>query len=158
MDELDRVVDRVAVNELRDLNLSMVAAGAIARGLDSPALLELACLHRNEGRDVRSLFRVAVAELGLLDDTGSAWAEREFVVRVRRAQAQAEILLAGGGAPTDLVGRIAAELYVLRGGFLDDESTLAGPECGERVYGLDFAYDCLTAGSPRSRHAARTGA
>ncbi|WP_280346377.1 hypothetical protein [Nocardia neocaledoniensis] len=94
VNELDRAADRFAVGELPETDLSMVAAEALARGLESPALVELACLHRTDTRDATALYRTAMAELGFVDDTDAAWAARESDVRRRRVGMPAAMLLA----------------------------------------------------------------
>lgn len=92
VNELDRAADLFAVGELPETELSMVAAEALARGLDSPALVELACRHRTDTRDAAALFRTAMAELGLVADLDAAWTARESSVRRLRVGMPAEML------------------------------------------------------------------
>ncbi|MGW6725960.1 hypothetical protein ACWF9G_08645 [Nocardia sp. NPDC055029] len=113
MNELDSAADRFAVGGLAGEDLSMVAAEALARGHDTPALVELACLHRTDTRDAPALFRTALAELGLIADTEATWSAREVDVRLRRVKKDAAALLAGEGDYAEQVSRIASELYHL---------------------------------------------
>lgn len=93
MSELDRIADRFAVREHFPEDLPMVAAEALVNGHDSPALVELACLHRTDTRDAPALFRTAIAELGLVENSDAAWSAREVEVRRRRVGWAATSLL-----------------------------------------------------------------
>ncbi|MEU5405649.1 hypothetical protein [Nocardia asteroides] len=93
MSDLDRIADRFAVGELFPEDLPMAAAEALAHGHDSPALVELACLHRTDTRDAPTLFRIAIAELGLVENSEAAWSAREVDVRRRRVGWAATSLL-----------------------------------------------------------------
>lgn len=142
MNELDRAADRFAVGELPDTELSLVAAEALARDLDSPALVELACLHRTDTREAPALFRAALAELGHVADTESTWAAREATVRLRRARRDAAALLAEDSFDTEFASRIAHELLshlaAVPGG--------AGSELSELAYCLESASYALGEG------------
>ncbi|MGW6427452.1 hypothetical protein ACWF82_32675 [Nocardia sp. NPDC055053] len=113
MNELDSAADRFAVGYLPGEDLPMVAAEALARGHDTPALVELACLHRTDTRDAPALFRTALAELGLIADTEATWSAREVDVRLRQVKKDAAALLTGEGVYAERVSRIASELYYL---------------------------------------------
>lgn len=76
MDDLARAADLFVLGELDGEGLSMVAAEALARGLESPALVELACLHRTDCAGAPELFRTAMAELNVVTD----WRVREVDV------------------------------------------------------------------------------
>ncbi|KAF0845617.1 hypothetical protein FNL39_1062 [Nocardia caishijiensis] len=115
MDELSRAADLFALGELPDRDLTMIAAEALARGLDSPALIELACLHRDDDREASELFRAAVNELGLLDI--ASWSEREVSVRLGRATRHAAALLNDEGDPVEHLRVIDAELFSLANRF-----------------------------------------
>ncbi|MFE6925321.1 hypothetical protein ACFVAV_30185 [Nocardia sp. NPDC057663] len=128
MNELDSAADRFAVGDLAGEDLPMVAAEALARGHDTPALVELACLHRTDTRDAPALFRAALAELGLVADTEATWSAREVDVRLRRVKKDAAGLLAGEGVYVEQVSRIASELYHLA----------VTPEAGSADLATDF--------------------
>ncbi|MGS2809895.1 hypothetical protein [Nocardia sp. MW-W600-9] len=113
MNELDSAADRFAVGELFPEDLSMAAAEALAHGHDTPALVELACLHRTDTSQAPALFRTAVAELGLVEDTEAAWSAREVDVRWRRVEKSASALLAGEGTFVEHLSRIASDLDYL---------------------------------------------
>lgn len=91
----------------------MVAAEALARGVESPALVEVACLHRSEGREAAELFLVALGELGLVDAGEKDWERWEIEVTVRRAKEHAARIVDGSGHPGELAGHIAALLISL---------------------------------------------
>ncbi|WP_156910335.1 hypothetical protein [Nocardia mangyaensis] len=110
MDDLDTAADLFALGERGREDLPMVAAEALARGLDSPALIELACLHRTDTRDAPDLFRTALAELGL---DGPSWPQREADIMLRRASQHAERLLSGDGDPLEHLSRISTHLFTL---------------------------------------------
>ncbi|MGW5438688.1 hypothetical protein [Nocardia asteroides] len=110
MSELDRIADRFAVGELFPEDLPMAAAEALAHGHDSPALVELACLHRTDTRDAPSLFRTAIAELGLVENSEAAWSAREIDVRRRRVGWAATSLLTDDGIVAEHLSRIASDL------------------------------------------------
>ncbi|MEV6362760.1 hypothetical protein [Nocardia asteroides] len=109
MSELDRIADRFAVGELFPEDLPMAAAEALACGHDSPALVELACLYRTDTRDAPALFRTAIAELGLVENSEAAWSAREVVVRRRRAGWDATRALADGDIVVDHPSRTASD-------------------------------------------------
>src|SRR4029078_1676242 len=56
---------RLAVDEQPPEDLPVVAADALARGFDSPALREAAGISRRDIRDARDRFEDALAELGI---------------------------------------------------------------------------------------------
>jgi hypothetical protein len=64
VDALTQAVDDLAVGSLAPEQLPMVAAEALARGVDSPSLRALAGLGRSEVREARDLFSAAMTELG----------------------------------------------------------------------------------------------
>ncbi|MEV6219757.1 hypothetical protein [Nocardia sp. NPDC051833] len=113
MNDLDSTADRFAVGELYPEDLPMAAAEALAQGYDTPALVELACLHRTETGEAPALFRTALAELGLVADTEAAWSARDVDVRMRRAEKAANALLAGEGILVEHLSRIASDLDYL---------------------------------------------
>lgn len=78
MDRLRRAAMQLALGEQPIEDLPMIAAEALADGLDSPALVELAGLSRRDPpADIRDLFVEAMAELGLpLPGVEDAWRER----------------------------------------------------------------------------------
>ncbi|MFD3707209.1 hypothetical protein ACFWUP_29075 [Nocardia sp. NPDC058658] len=114
MDDLARAADLFVLREINEEGLSMVAAEALARGLDSPALLELACLHRTDCGAAPELFRTAMAELDVVHD----WTAWEVDVRVGRARDHATALLADKGALARHLGSITAQLMEV-GGYPD---------------------------------------
>ncbi|NNH73579.1 hypothetical protein HLB23_27625 [Nocardia uniformis] len=111
MEELRDAADRFALGELYSEDLPMIASQALARGLDSPALVELACLHRSDCRDAAELFLTALRELDLIDAIESNWSAREADVLLRRARDHARRLLDGGGNLLAAAGHIAALLH-----------------------------------------------
>ncbi|WP_143658086.1 hypothetical protein [Embleya scabrispora] len=74
------------VDEVEPADLPMIAAEALAAGLESPALCELAGLGRGDDvRDLRDLFEQALAETGIeLPSSGPAWryALRRLAARI----------------------------------------------------------------------------
>ncbi|WP_326722030.1 hypothetical protein OHT59_24015 [Streptomyces sp. NBC_00243] len=78
MDRLRRAAVKLALGEQPTEDLPMIAALALADGLDSPALVELAGLSRRDPpADIRDLFVQAVAELGFpVPGVEEAWRER----------------------------------------------------------------------------------
>lgn len=113
MEQLRSAADRFAVGELFSEDLPMVAAHALARDIDSPALIELACLHRNDCGSAPDLFLTALRELDLIDAIETDWPSREGRVLLRRALDHAAHLVAGAGDPLALSGHIASLLYRL---------------------------------------------
>jgi hypothetical protein len=93
---------RVLAGDLASEELPMVAAQALAEGLDSPSLRELAGLSRGEYREARALLDQVVDELGLSglpDENQAVW---EVMVSYARR------LLSGVIAPVDGAHAIAA--------------------------------------------------
>ncbi|MFB7739328.1 hypothetical protein ACFC08_34220 [Streptomyces sp. NPDC056112] len=80
MDRLGRAAVNMALGEQVTEDLPMIAALAVADGLDSPALVELAGLSRRDPpADIRDLFVQAMAELGRpVPGVSDAWWERMF--------------------------------------------------------------------------------
>ncbi|MFF2087479.1 hypothetical protein ACFVVM_27205 [Nocardia sp. NPDC058176] len=138
MDDLDTAADLFALGELGREDLPMVAAEALARGLDSPALIELACLHRTDTRDAPDLFHTALAELGL---DSVSWPEREAAILLRHATQHAERLLSGAGDPVENLARTATYLSRL---MLTDTPQHVG--LGELVWDFDFLLCCVDDG------------
>ncbi|MER6106300.1 hypothetical protein ABT115_29515 [Streptomyces sp. NPDC001832] len=71
---LGEVACRYQADEIRPEDLPMIAAEALAAGLDTPTLCELAGLPRNaDARDIRDAFEQALSEAGIaLPDPGLA--------------------------------------------------------------------------------------
>ncbi|MEU7767001.1 hypothetical protein AB0B25_17965 [Nocardia sp. NPDC049190] len=113
MKDLDEAADRYAVGEVTNEDLPMIATLALARGVNSPALTELACLHRSDCRDAPGLFLEALDELGLLEAIDTAWDSRAATVLLRRAENHAADLLADAGTPAARSAKIAALLHRL---------------------------------------------
>ncbi|UFS95810.1 hypothetical protein [Nocardia huaxiensis] len=113
MDELREAADGFAVGKLHVEALTMVAAQALARGLDSPALVELACLHSSDTANAPELFLTALRELGLSDATEVDWPQREAAVLLRYARESAARLLGCDGDPSTHVGDISGLLCLL---------------------------------------------
>ena len=111
MDDLAHAADLFVLGELNGADLSMAAAEALARGLESPALVELACLHRTDCGGAPELFRTAMAELDVVTD----WRAREVDVRIRLARDHATALLADEGASASHLGEITVQLMELAG-------------------------------------------
>lgn len=85
----------------------MAAAEAIARGVDSPSLRELAGLgRRDDVRDIRELYRAAMQELGI-DLPGAAAVRWEYVLF------WAQRMLDGTLSPYEAAARISAESFRL---------------------------------------------
>ncbi|MEV6702326.1 hypothetical protein AB0M68_35175 [Streptomyces sp. NPDC051453] len=78
MDRLRRAAMKQALGEQPTEDLPMMAALALADGLESPSLVELAGLSRRDPpADIRDLFAQALAELGHpLPGVEEAWRER----------------------------------------------------------------------------------
>ncbi|MEV0247717.1 hypothetical protein AB0H76_14080 [Nocardia sp. NPDC050712] len=113
MEELGDAADKFGRGEVRREDLPMIAAHALARGVDSPALGELAGLHRNDSDGAAELFRVALVEVGLLDPDAADWPGGSVEVLLRRVRHRAERLVAGAGCPACHGGAIAAGLVEL---------------------------------------------
>ncbi len=64
MERLEEAAVRLVLEEMLSDELPMLAAEALARGVDSPALRELAGLFPHEVREARDLFHLAMEELG----------------------------------------------------------------------------------------------
>ncbi|SNS64155.1 hypothetical protein SAMN05421812_101230 [Asanoa hainanensis] len=106
MDALIRVADDGVLGRGRTEDFPMVAAQALARGVDLPALRELAGLGRDDVRDAADLFERAMTELGhpLREGDAIRWA------RIREA---ATSLLEKRTAPPNAAGEIAELLRTL---------------------------------------------
>lgn len=93
---LGEVACRYQADELRPEDLPVIAAEALAAGLDTPTLCELAGWPRNiDPRDIRDAFEQALAESGVeLPDRGLA---RRHALRRMAAR-----LIDGEITPTDL--------------------------------------------------------
>ncbi|MFD7966033.1 hypothetical protein ACFV5J_35145 [Streptomyces zaomyceticus] len=78
MDHLRRAALKLALGEQPTEDLPMIAAQALADGLESPALVELAGLSRRDPpADIRDLFGQTMAELGFpVPGVEEAWRER----------------------------------------------------------------------------------
>ncbi|MFE5614954.1 hypothetical protein [Streptomyces sp. NPDC056524] len=78
MDLLRRAAVKLALGEQPTEDLPMIAALAVADGLDSQSLIELAGLSRRDPpADIRDLFMQTMAELGLsVPGVEEAWRER----------------------------------------------------------------------------------
>lgn len=63
--ELRRAFVRLVVDLQRPEELPHVASRALARGIDAPALRELAGLGPSDPREARDLFMLAMAQLGI---------------------------------------------------------------------------------------------
>ncbi|MFC9328045.1 hypothetical protein [Kitasatospora sp. NPDC057015] len=87
---------RYLANEIGPEDLPMIAAEALAAGLDTPTLCELAGLPRTaDPHDVREAFRQALAESGI-EPPDPALARRHALSRLAARLVDGEI------APTDL--------------------------------------------------------
>jgi hypothetical protein len=103
MEEIRRVADDYVLRRLCAEDLPMAAAQALTRGVDSPALRELAGLGRADVRDAVDLLGKAMAELGHpVRSPGAILRERAQLAAVR--------LLAGELAAPEAAGQIAALL------------------------------------------------
>ncbi|WP_203912063.1 hypothetical protein [Rhizocola hellebori] len=98
--QLSWEADEYVLGRIDSSRLPMIAAQALARGTDSPALRELAGLGRAEVREARDLFVIAMAELG------QPLREPEVVLWHRASQA-AQGLLDGIRDAGDAIGEIA---------------------------------------------------
>ncbi|SEC49533.1 hypothetical protein [Streptomyces sp. TLI_105] len=78
MDHLRRAALKLALGEQPTEDLPVIAAQALAGGLESPALVELAGLSRRDPpADIRDLFVQTMAELGFpVPGVEEAWRER----------------------------------------------------------------------------------
>ncbi|MEV6278982.1 hypothetical protein [Nocardia sp. NPDC051832] len=113
MDELRDAADAFGRGEVARADLPMIAAHALVRGVDSPALCELAGVHRDDGAEAGELFRAALVELGVLAAGEVDWPGSSTKVLVRRVRYYAEKLVGGEGCPASHSGPIAAYLYEL---------------------------------------------
>ncbi|MEU8679318.1 hypothetical protein [Streptomyces sp. NPDC048560] len=129
---LGEVACRYQAHEIRPEDLPMIAAEAIAAGLDTPTLCELAGLPRNaDTREIRDAFEQALSEAGIeLPDPGLArrHALRRLAARLIHGEVEAADLTSNDWWDTE------AET--------DEESTLVAliPQCGcciEYASGLD---------------------
>ncbi|MCX5397857.1 hypothetical protein [Streptomyces sp. NBC_00102] len=95
---LETTACRYRAGDVRPEDLPMIAAEALAAGLDTPALCELAGLPRHaDSRDIREVFEQALAESGIeLPAPGVAWRHE-----LRRSAAR---LIEGDIAPAYLAG------------------------------------------------------
>ncbi|MFJ9680448.1 hypothetical protein ACIRP2_20665 [Streptomyces sp. NPDC101194] len=93
---LGEVACRYQADEIRPEDLPMIAAEALAAGMDTPTLCELAGWPRNtDARDIRDAFEQALAESGIgLPDRGLA---RRHALRRMAAR-----LIDGEISPADL--------------------------------------------------------
>jgi hypothetical protein len=104
VEELKRAADDYVLGRLGAEELPMAAALALARGVDSPALRELAGLGRADVRDATDLFERVMTDLGHPLRSSQA-------VRWDRARQVAARLLDGTAAAPDAAWEIAALLY-----------------------------------------------
>ncbi|MFI7284714.1 hypothetical protein ACIBOV_31105 [Micromonospora chersina] len=93
---------RVLVGDLASEELPMVAAQALAEGLDSPSLRELAGLSRGDYREARELLDQVVHELGLPELPDEEQAVWEVVASYARR------VVSGAITPVDGAHAIAA--------------------------------------------------
>lgn len=93
---------RVLAGDLASEELPMIAAQALAEGLDGPSLRELAGLSRGEYREARELLDQVVDELGLPELPDEDQAVWEVVVSYARR------LVSGVITPVDGAHAIAA--------------------------------------------------
>ncbi|MEU4715514.1 hypothetical protein AB0F73_17900 [Micromonospora purpureochromogenes] len=117
MIDMRDVAVRVLAGDLASEERPMIAAQALAEGLDSPSLRELAGLSRGEYREARELLDQVVDELGLPelpDDDQAVW---EVVVSYARR------LVSGAIAPVEGAHAIAA--YAGSLGFPEPLATFA---------------------------------
>ncbi|MBB4742591.1 hypothetical protein BJY16_006050 [Actinoplanes octamycinicus] len=100
MEKLREAADDYVLDQLGGADLPMVAAHALARGVDSPALRELAGLSRTDVREAADLLKQAMSELGhpLCEPAAVRW---------RRARDLARAVLGGEVAPDRAAGQIA---------------------------------------------------
>ena len=99
MERLRDLAVRLAMDEPVGDDLAMAAAHALARGVDSPSLRELAGLSKGQSREAVDLFRQAMEELGspVPDESGA---------RLHLMRAAAASIIAGEGDPEDLAHEI----------------------------------------------------
>ncbi|MCT2276752.1 hypothetical protein [Micromonospora chalcea] len=131
MERLRDLAVRLAMDEPVGDDLPMAAAQALARGVDSPSLRELAGLSKGQSREAVDLFRQAMEELGspVPDESGA----RLHLMRVAAAN-----IVAGEGDPEDL----AHEIYWQSSHFLSPEL---------REVGYRFLHLCAECGVPPDR-------
>lgn len=106
VDALIQAADDLAVGRLTPEDLPMLAAEALARGVDSPSLRALAGLGREDVREARDLFDEAMTELG--HPPGST--ERALLTQLHRA---AMDLLDGSTSEPEAAAAIAGILHRL---------------------------------------------
>ena len=101
--QLRGLVIHLAMDELFGDDLQMADAHALARGVDSRSLRELAGLSKGQSRDAVDLFRLAMDELGspVPDKSGA---------RLHLMREAAASIVAGSGDPEDLARSIARKL------------------------------------------------
>ncbi|EWM68293.1 MULTISPECIES: hypothetical protein [Micromonospora] len=99
MERLRDLAVRLAMDEPVGDDLAMAAAHALARGVDSPSLRELAGLSKGQSREAVDLFRQAMEELGspVPDESGA---------RLHLMRAAAASIIDGEGDPEDLAHEI----------------------------------------------------
>ncbi|MDG4826067.1 hypothetical protein O7635_29820 [Asanoa sp. WMMD1127] len=129
VERLVRVADDRVLGRGRSEELPMVAAEALARGVDSPALRELAGLGRSDVREAAELFERAMAELGHppRSKDAVAWArirdiaDRLFTRRAAPPNAAEDIaaLLCGLAESDERTDDLALRLVVLSDLWLD---------------------------------------
>ncbi|MBU3067556.1 hypothetical protein KO481_39305 [Nocardia sp. NEAU-G5] len=127
MENLRAAADLFAVGEVYPEDLPMIAAEALARGLDSPALVELACMHRNDCGNAPEVFLTALRELDLIAAIEADWPRREADVLLRRARHHAEYALSAEGDTLAAAERIAGLLNLLVYTIERPNPALAGP-------------------------------
>ena len=102
MQQLRDVAVRLAMDEPVGDDLAMAAAHALARGIDSPSLRELAGLSRGQSREAVDLFRQAMDELDSpVPDEGGA--------RLHLMRQAAAAIVAGEGDAEDLAHEIYSQ-------------------------------------------------
>jgi hypothetical protein len=104
MEELGHAVDDYILGRVDARDLPMIAAHALARCVDSPALRQLAGLARTEPRDAADLLDRAMTELG------RPLRPPRTVLWDRARRAAAELVSGSVDAPT-ATGEIAALLF-----------------------------------------------
>ncbi|MEU8899238.1 hypothetical protein [Nocardia sp. NPDC048505] len=109
MQELRDAADRFAIMEVPAAELPMIAAHALARGADSPALRELAGLGRAEDGGI-GLFRTALLELGVLGSAAADWPGDRPTMLLRRVRHYAERLASGASETGDPVAAALIDL------------------------------------------------
>jgi hypothetical protein len=113
MEELRAAADLFAVGEVYREDLPMIAAEALARSLDSPALVELAGMHRTDCHDAPEVFLTALRELDPIAAIETDWPRRAADVLLRRARHHAACALSAEEDTLAAAGRIAGLLYLL---------------------------------------------